>query len=351
MNIAPVSMVTVYGDFTAFVICLGLLLLSGGQMRGRDKRIERLFGGMVFFLMINAITNGISYGLHYQSTGWALPIRMILPTIAELSILYTLFTWLLYVDYKIYGLWDRIRIIYRYWQIPVIVITGLSLINIFTGFMFAVDENMLFVRKPLYYVFLFLQYFYGVYPALLLIRYIKNHGNSHFFHLWPTVFPVVVSVLFTTFTPYSARALGFTIALVFLYFSYIDRWRFDDYDSGFYNCHYAKWLADMACDDRYNYHSALFIGVANARESLYELLKAELPLDAEIIRMKNDRFIIFSESSSISFMRLLASAYQKEADEFDSMHTDIPPIEMTVAYAIREKGQSAKDFINMVIAD
>ena len=343
MRIAPESMVTVYSDVTAFVICLGLLLLSKGQMRDRDKRLERLFGGMVFFLMINSITNAASYALHFQNTGWPMPVRMILPTIAELSVLYTMFAWLLYVDYKIYGLWDRIIRLYRYWQIPVIVFTVFGIINIFTGFMFVVDENMLFIGKPPYYVLLFLQYFYGLYPALLLVRFVKNNGNTHFFHLWPTVVPAAVSALFTSFTPYSARALGFTIALVFLYFSYINRWRFDDLESGFYNKHYARWLAEMADDKHFDYHSAIFINVESPGDELYKLLKAELPLDGEIIRMKKNRFVIFSESGSTSFSKLLASAYQEEADRY--------PIEMTVAYTIREKQQSSADFIRMVTTE
>ena len=351
MSLTPESIVTIYADLMAFIIAFGLLFLAMQYRVGKDVHAGRLFMTMLVSLMFNAVTNGFSYAFHHQSFGWSAPVRMIMPTLAEISALFTLFAWFLYADYKVYGSWDRTKYLGKYFQIPVIVFEGLCIINIFYGFMFTVDENMVFVARPLFYVMMLAQYFYGVFPVVMILHYIRLHGKLHFFHLWPVVGPVVVSSIFTLLSPYSARAFGFAIALVFLYFSYIDRWRFDDFESGFYNKHYVDYLLATAEKENWDYHSAIFFDVDSTCEGLYEIFRQEVPNGGEIIRVAPLRFLLFSKSSKASMTKLLSAMILESANEYDERHPDSEPIDMVVSYIIRGRDESLEDFMRMAAAE
>ena len=305
---------------------------------------------MLISLIINGIFNALSYAFHYQSFGWAEPARMIIPTIAELSILYVCFIWMLYVDYKLYESRDRIRRTYRYFQIPVFVFTGLCVINLFTGFMFTVDENMLFVQRTGYYFLLIVQYFYGLYPVFLLIRHALTHKKQTFFHIWPTVAPGLISAIFTQVTPYSARCLGLTIAVVFLYFSYVERWRFNDLESGFFNRHYMDYLMELSEERLPDYRSALIIYAENADNALFSILRSGIPYGGELIRMSDDLFLLFSETGKTSSVKLLSAMFREEAEDYNKNHPDEEHINMIVTYTIRQDDETIRGFMQMVAA-
>ncbi|MBQ7506194.1 MAG: hypothetical protein IJT05_02610 [Lachnospiraceae bacterium] len=350
-HIAPVSYLTIYLDVTAVIICVGILILGAKSINGRDKTEEQLFRSMLISLILNGITNAASYACHYQNLGLPAPVRMLAPTIAELTVLYVGFTWMLYVDYKLYGSRDRIFRTYRYFQIPVFLFTGLSFINLFTGFLFAVDENMLFIWKPGYYLLLVAQYFYLLFPVFLLIRHALTHKRIQFFHIWPTVAPGVLSALFTQFTIYSARCLGLTIAVVFLYFSYVERWRFNDRESGFFNRHYVDYLMELKEDQIPDYQSAVLIYAEHVNKELFSILESNMPYGGELIRLSDRLFLLFSESGNASSIKLLSAAFREEAEEYEKNNPEKPPIQMVVSYTMRSKEKSVKEFMLLAAAE
>ncbi len=345
MILATDSLVTVYSDTMALVLVLGLFYMTLSFKVGKNEYNDRLFSWLCILTMINAISNGISYALHHQASGWPAFVRMIMPTIAEYSTLMILFGWYIYVDYKLYGSKERSLIISRIFQIPIYVMGVLCVINLFTDIMFEVTENHLFVAKPLFYVFSVLQYAYGIMPVLSIIRYVRMHGKLHFFHVSPIVIPVLSGSLFTLLSDYSARAFGFAIALVLLHMSYINLWRFEDRQSGFYNRFYINYIVDLSKEKRLDYRSAIEFITANTPEEFYDILKTEAPVDAEIIRMEPNRFLLFSESTKSSMIRLLSSMIQEASDEYDEDHRDSGPIDLLISYRIRKKDESADAFI------
>ena len=349
MSIASDSVVTIYSDTMAYILVFGLLAMASRFRVGRDNRSDQLFYWLCVLTIINAVSNGISYGLHHQDTGWAAPVRMIFPTIAEYSTLLVLFAWFVYVDYKLYSSWDHTMWVCKIYQVPIYVIGVFCIINMFTGFMFDVTYEHLFVAKPLFYVFSFLQYAYGILPVIAIIRYVKTHGKLHFFHIQPVVVPVLVGSLFTLFTDYSARSFGFAIALVFLHMSYINLWRFEDRDSGFYNRHYVVHLMHMCREEKLDYHSAIEFNTASTPKEFYDILRVEIPGKAEIIRMDQNRFLLFSESPKASMITLLSSMIQDAADEYDETHKGETPIDLLISYRIRKKNESAENFIKSMV--
>ncbi|MCR5097585.1 MAG: hypothetical protein K6B14_01405 [Lachnospiraceae bacterium] len=345
MSLAVDSIVTIYSDTMAFILTLGIFAISSRFKVGNDKYADKMFSRLCILTMVNALTNGVSYTLHHQITGWPAIVRMIFPTIAEYSALIVLFGWFVYIDYKLYGSGDRIRVISHFFQVPIYIMGVLCLVNLFTGIMFEVTEDHIFVAKPLFYVMTILQYAYGILPILAVIRYRKMKGKLHFFHITPIVIPVLTAGIFTLLTDYSARAFGFAIALVLLRMSYINLWRFEDMASGFYNRYYINHIADMSRENKLDYHSAIEFITANTPGEFYDILNSEMPGNAEIIRMDTNRFLLFSESSKSSMITLLSSMIQDASDEYDRQHQEEGPIDLLISYRIRKRNESAEEFI------
>ncbi|MBO6215380.1 MAG: hypothetical protein J6N76_07575, partial [Lachnospiraceae bacterium] len=219
MIISDQAIVTAYCDTMAALLTLGLLILNSRSKYMTADPGGRMFRILCIGVFISSIANGISYALHGQGLTLPQPILLIAPTIAELSVLITLFFWLIYVDYRIYSSVDRLRFGYRVFAIPVYIFIILSIINFFYPILFYMDENTNFAAKPLFYVMSVMQYFYGIFPVAVILKYYKNHGKLHFFHITPVAVPVTITALFTISTQYSARSFGFAIALIFLHFS------------------------------------------------------------------------------------------------------------------------------------
>jgi hypothetical protein len=210
---------------------------------------------------------------------------------------------------------------------------------------------MLFVPKTGYYLLLTAQYFYGLFPVFLLIRHTLTHKRMQFFHIWATVAPGVISALFTQFTPYSARCLGLTIAVVFLYFSYVERWRFNDRESGFFNRHYVDFLLELKEDKIPDYQSALLIYTEHADSGLFSILQSDVPYGGELIRLSDQLFLLFSESGNVSSIKLLSATFREEAEEYEKNNPDQPAIQMVVSYTMRSKEESVKEFMQLAAAE
>ena len=347
MSIAPDSLVTVYGDTMAFLLLLGLLFHTMAFRHKKDARSNGLFTLLCLITMLNALSNGISYSLHHSEIPCPETVRMIMPSIAEFSTLVITFLWLVYIDYKLYESWERTGYVARVFGTPVALILLLFIVNIPTKFMFAVTSDFTFVSAPEFYIVTAAQFIYGILPVIAYIRYVINHGYKHFFHIAPVVIPTFVSAVFTLITSYSARAFGFAIAIVFLYCSYINRWRFDDDETGFYNINYIDHLTDLARSGKIDYHSAIYFDIDNFVPEVRDIFKAEVPKDGEIIRVSDKRFLLLSESGSASMITALSGMIQEDADEYDEKHPDAT-ISLSSSGVIRKKNESALDFMARV---
>ena len=319
ITVAPVSVATVYSDLMAFILISGLFYMFRQYRLWRNPEGDRIFQLLCVMVMINAVSNGFSYALHHNAVNLPQPVRMLLPTIAEYSVLLVMHVWFLFVECKLYQSMDRIRKRHMLFSIPMVILLILFVVNLFTGFLFTVDEHSNFVWKPLFAVITILQYTYGIVPVGAIIHYIRLHGRLKFFHLTPVVMPVVVSCLFTLFSVYSARSFGFTLALVFMHFANANYWRFTDGESGFFNSLYLE--EELS---RKRIGSELPFSVDNPKKELFTILRTELPKDAEIIRQTEKDFLIIMEKGDAAAIQFLSTMLEEAVSEYDEEHPEAP---------------------------
>lgn len=345
MNIADSSIVTIYSDIMAFVLVMGLLYMYHRYRIGRDEHADELFDKLSVITMINAVVNGLCYMLHGQPTDLPAVLRRILPSMAELSVLVIVYIWILYVYYRIYGSWDRVIRLRKGYALPVLFFTAATLINLTTGILFDVDERWIFVAKPLFGFMTATVYVYGFLPVFLVLWYEKHHGKLHFFHISAIIVPGLVAALLTLLTEYSARALGFAVALVFMHISYNSRWRFEDSQSGFFNRQYLAHILDLVRTGEKNYKIALVFETGKEEKAAYEILRAELPKDSEVIRIDREKLLLFSESRDSSMVALLSSLINEAVEEYEKEHPDGGAVDMKVSGKLRKRNESAVEFV------
>ncbi len=348
MNIAAESIVTIYSDMMSSFLVVGLLFMFRHYKVGRDKYADILFSQLCIITLINSVSNAICYALHYQTTGWPEIVRMILPTIAEISVMYVLLLWIMYVDYKMYSSWDRVQELKPYFLMPVLAFSIFGVINLFTGLMFTVDERMLFHAKPMYTAMTVVQYIYGLAAVIAVFKFQKDHGVVKFFYIAPVVVPALAGNLFTVITQYSARSFGFAVALVFLHFSYISRWRFEDVESGFFNMQYLSHLLDLVKDGKKDFNAALSVRADRIDKKLFAIIRKQLPRSGEVIRFGDRKFIIFTGESGNTNNILLAKSIKTSVNEYEEAHEDETPFGLIITGFRREEKENTLDFIKRV---
>ncbi len=348
MNIPAESIVTIYSDVMSSFLVVGLLFMVRHYKVGRDKYADILFSQLCIITLINSVSNAICYALHYHTTGWPPIVRMILPTIAELSVMYVLLLWIMYMDYKLYSSWDRVQELKPYFLMPVLVFTLFGVINLFTGLMFTIDEQMLFHAKPMYTAMTIVQYIYGLAAVLAVLRFRKVNGVVRFFYIAPVVVPALAGNIFTVITKYSARSFGFAVALVFLHFSYISKWRFEDVESGFFNMQYMSHLLDLVKDGKKEFNGALSVRADRIDKKLFALIRKYLPGSAEIIRFGDRKFIIFTGEGPNTNNIILAKNIKTAVSEYEESHEEEPPFGLIITGFRREEKERSLDFIKRV---
>ncbi|MBO6214682.1 MAG: hypothetical protein J6N76_04005, partial [Lachnospiraceae bacterium] len=110
--------------------------------------------------------------------------------------------------------------------------------------------------------------------------------------------------------------------------------------------YYINYILTALGEKGRDYHCAITFWADKPSESFYEILRNELPNDAEVIRMDEHRFLLFSENSSASMVKLLREMIQSAADSYDELHPE-EKINLVITHNNRDRNETIEDFIHM----
>lgn len=346
ITIAERSLPTVYADGLSLLLLLGVFALSYKSRTSRKRDLETvLFCLLGAAVALNAVFSGLFYVLRDQSLGWSPFLSRILPTLDELSATFVLAVFVFYAEYRIHGSRERL-LRYRYiLALPALVVAAFTIINLFTGWMITVDENMLLHYTPLYFILEAVEYLYGLMPLVDEILYTGRFGKLHFFSVIPVVVPVTVASLFTVVSDYSLSPLGFSVGVLLLFLSYASKWRFDDHESGLYNRHFLKFILELALAGKIEYKNVIIFQTDHASKAFFDILKTELPREGELIRTDKNTVMLFSGNSTPSALSVFSSLVQDAADEYNDNHPDENALDIIVSTRRRRKNESTAEFV------
>lgn len=311
MQMTDQILTTLYADTVAILLLAGVFVLARPRFRQGGEGSRTLW--LMFLLSIlNAISNGINYAIHYRHFAGAKELAMVTCTITEATVLLLLFGWLTCVDYSLYQSKDHLVRTFKKWFLPIGVFIGLLVVNIPTGIVFSINDEMFYVPHALYRLIEYAEYAYLIASVWILFRYIKMNGNPRFFKMWSFLAPILIGSFVTDFTSYSLRSLGIAIGLVTYFFSTENYRRFLDRPTGFYNTEYMRWLFDRP-ETKEKYVGAVQITSKADEKLLVPVLQHETPEGAQLIHIDKGVFLLLSDASQKSVLRLLGQVIDDAA--------------------------------------
>ncbi|MCR5654454.1 MAG: hypothetical protein K6G07_02295 [Lachnospiraceae bacterium] len=346
MKIAAESMVTLYTDFMAIMLVLGLVVLS--YRLKKDKIENKIFLAMCFSLIADALGGILTYSMHYQTAPWTRYVSFFGKTLMELGAGLMLYQWIVYVDYKLYHSLDHFKRNYRGFFVPLLIFMVLLLVNPFIHLMFDIGENNWAEPTILYHVMEVLELLYFFFTFVLILQARKKKVKMHFFHIRPLLIPILLAIVMAELTNYSAIPLGFAIGLVNLYFSMVNAWQYEDAQTGFYNTAYLELLEEQIKTGAQDVRSVIIMEANGDHEAFVKHLQASVPRDRNLVQLSDDRFAIFEANGKRTLMDMVIALMEEDMEEYDEEHPDAK-VELKVNGYIRKKGEDAIEFVHKYI--
>ena len=340
MVILEQEAITVYADVMALLLMLGIVILSRPNRKQRRDE-DTMFMVLAVCQLLACVGSIMCHSVRGQDMDWTHGVALFGKTIEECAMLLLAAQWMLYVDFLLYRSLDRLRRRYVWGLIPVFIFLVLLILNLFMDVIFTLCQDNSWQALPLYYMLRLVEIAYVLIPALVVFQYRKFHGNLRFFHPGIVVVPAVGGVVISELAWFSVDGLGTSIALLFLYYSMVNGWRFEDRESGFYNREYLSWLTKHSTEE--GIRAAVVFGTDSAPRELTAILRAELPKNAQIVKLAPGWFLFFTENgnrSSVKFLADMVCDAAGERDEESSMKINVKARTLS-----RKKDETITEFL------
>ena len=305
-----------YTNGMAVMLLVGLLLLTKRLLK-RTNTGEKLFFILTLLALIFAVSNFVDYALMYHPFPGGELVALLVKTVVELAVLLTLYQWMIFVDYLFYWSEDHLVRKYRAAFLPILAAMALLFVNLFTGIVFTVDEELVYHPKPLYYIMDVLKFLYFLYSIVILVRYRRNNTDSlHLLRLTPFFVPLLAGGLVSTLTSYSALALGIAIGLTNLHFSMMNLLIYEDERTGFLKPAFLDFLIEHARKQETGICTAIRLRTDKKdRDKFARILHDELPEGCITFYLGNGNFLALAKEQAKSSVELLLEWIGSAAEE------------------------------------
>lgn len=174
-------------NMTAVMIANGLgaglmlLLLLSKRSNGKMVSLDsKLFNGMCWLCMALCLLETVSFWLDEEAFFGARQLNILInSTLFAMNAVFA-YSFSVYVDYKLFEDFDRLRRYYRRGAIPAVIVCLLCVVNLFTEVFFWVTEDNVYYRAPLVVITYLVTYCYLSYGAILVFRY-RHKTNKYMF--------------------------------------------------------------------------------------------------------------------------------------------------------------------------
>jgi len=270
------------------------------------------------------------------------------------------FWWLMYTDYKVHesrsDLLKRIRI----YAIPCAVSTVLSMVSLYTGWFFIIDENNNYMRGPYFFVMAVISLLYLIFSfGMALKDVIKNGwGENKSINLHLVIFPIgifLATAIQIMFFGVSIIWVCSMLAFASIYINIQNGEISTDHLTGLYNRrrfdeHLKRRLKVqkkgqhmfaiiMDLDDFKNINDKYgHLAGDNALARVAELLRNNCKdSDDFVARLGGDEFIIVGESTDTADIQKLLDRISKDVISYNNRSELDFPIKLSMGYAVLEK--------------
>ena len=319
----PLLQVSIFLDLASFYLIGGLLLLSNKLSLKENNPRTKFFVLLCIFNLLDSLLSIIWYGSMFI-TGRTVSFLATVDTFAsELSFIGFCAGWSAYVLYMLYESKDMVT---RGFKKAIRPATGclvvLVLINGVASHYTESSPKLLGVVTVTSSLIHLIELGFFIGSGVVIYRYRRSHLNSPTIRVMPFIVPMVLTMGLTEYMSFSVMSFGCSVALIDLYFSMIEIWKYKDSDQSYYKSEYVEEIVKEAESGKRTLGSALYIDVSGNADELPNIVNAELPHGMELVRINKDDFVVFVESRKQTFLKSLCDIIEDVILEYDEEHPD-----------------------------
>ena len=253
--------------------------------------------------------------------------------------------WLLYTDYHLHRKEKRLTTTYRLHLILLAAIVIVILGNIFGQYLFTIDVQNVYARRPASYSIYVVTAFMLGSSIVEVIRYRRCHRNAIFFPIWAFLAPVFIGMAIQTLI--YGISLGWcctSIGLAAFYMSMQNELAYRDSLTGLYNRQYLShvlnsWnghsgiMIDMDYFKEINDKFGHSVGDQALRDTAGILLEI-CPENSIVIRFAGDEFILLLTARQEILILKVEEKLKKAVEEFNQTSDRPYKISLSIGHAL-----------------
>ena len=345
-------------DYVALVLIICLLFSS---------RIRRTLGGdefkiMSFILRLAAVASIIDF-FAFRFDGspgkWAYFLNLFNNTCSFITNPVFVFSWCLYADVKLYKSRARIKNKYKYIGIPAFLLALGAIVNIFVPLVFYIDENNIYHRLPISYVYYIVDAFDLAYSVYIFKNYENKYGKIRFFPIYLMLGPIVVGcTLQSLYYGVSLIWVSLAVGLAALYMAEQNEFSYIDPLTGLFNRAYLDYQMDDIRSPGAGKVGGIMIDVdyfkvindtyghSAGDEALVDVARIILfskPDTALAIRFAGDEFILIMRNTSERAVERTVDNIRKELESFNEHEQRQYKLSLSIGHTMYDRAKDTSD--------
>ncbi|MBP3887452.1 MAG: GGDEF domain-containing protein [Cellulosilyticum sp.] len=206
------------------VICISILLQLINSLGRQDEGISeyKIFKYIVYILMGIHLNDIIWFVLEIKSWSTVYVIKILSIVIYFVLSGLVAFMWLIYTDYRLFQKWERIYKLGKWYAIPVSILIGISIVSIWTKWLYDVDIYNKYYRGSAYWIFIVIILGYLIYASMLAYSQSRSTVNTYEKHeqrilVYFSILPVIAGIIqiFAQGIPIMWPAIVILILMIF----------------------------------------------------------------------------------------------------------------------------------------
>ena len=267
--------------------------------------------------------------------------------------------WCMFTEFKLYQSRARIRKRYKYVVIPGDIMVLFTIINMFYPIIFSIDENNVYHRLPLSYMFYVVEVGYMIYSLVQISIYEKRYGKVMFFPVYLMMSPIVIgSILQAFFYGVSLLWVSFALGITALYMAMQNEFSYLDTLTGLYNRAYLDYVLENYAKDHNSRLGGIMIDVDYFKQindtyghsvgdealiDVARVIRFSKPDKALALRFAGDEFILLMKDSTDESMQKIISTIRNEVDLFNETEGRQYKLSLSLGYTLFEPGKDDTD--------
>lgn len=335
-------MATLVADFAGTTLLILLLLARGWQLPGRkgESRIllvlilASLFDNLIdpFIFMADGKPGGLNFCIVFFGNSFLFLYNLIVGA-GVLSLIVQ------HIRQKIS----------KFQHVTVYILTGIEtillIVNYFTPIVFSVDENNVYKRGPLYFVYIVAAAILLAYGLIVYLKARRKIGSLRYFPVWEFILPIFLGVsIQTLFYGISTQPVCFALAFCSIVVNLQKEYLYIDKLTGVYNRYELDKLIDYYTNRRKQQFVAIMLDLNGfkfindnyshkegdeALRVVANILTKACENEGDVIRFAGDEFVIILHTFGENAVEEYRERITKAIDHYNA--TSGKPYQIYVA--------------------